>query len=120
MRERGSPLASRARWWDDPYTFDMAARAVITAFDLFRPKEPPPQNNGRHGEFAIEATIREIQLADLTKPFDEMTPHQRWLALLKRDLGALADRPNIWGTSAQRAGEEYERANPILRKSISI
>ncbi len=121
MRERGSPSASHARrWWDDPYTFDMAARAVITAFDLFRPKEQPPQNSGRHGEFAIEATIREIQLIDLTKPFDQMTPHQRWLALLKRDLGALADRPIIWGEDAQRAREVYERANPILRELIPL
>jgi hypothetical protein len=103
MRERGAKQKS-ARWWDDPHTFDLAARAVAAAFDMLRPKGEVP-DTGRRGEFAIEATLREIQLADLSIPFDQMKPHQRWLALLKRDLGPIADRPAIWGITAESARE---------------
>jgi hypothetical protein len=119
MRERGAKHKA-SRWWDDPYTFDLAAHAVAAAFEMFRPKGTPSKSDGRQGEFAIEATLREIQLADLSVPFDQMTPHQRWLVLLKRDLGPLADRPAVWGESAEQARQMYRQSRELLRELIPL
>jgi len=111
MRGRGAKQKG-LRWWDDPHTFDLASRAVAAAFDMFRPKGEVP-DTGRQGEFVIEATLREIQLADLSIPFDQLKPHQRWLAQLKRDLGPLADRPAVWGITAESARELDELSRPF-------
>jgi hypothetical protein len=119
MRERGAKLKA-SRWWDDPYTFDLAARAVTAAFEMFRPKGKPSESDGRQGEFAIEATLREIQLVDLSIPFDQLTPHQRWLALLKRDLGPLADRPTVWWAESAPHARVRERAREALRELIPL
>jgi hypothetical protein len=119
MRGRGAKQQKDLRWWDDPHTFDLAARAVTAAFDMFRPKGEVP-DTGRQGEFVIEATLREIQVADLSIPFDQMKPHQRWLALLKRDLGPIADRPAIWGITAESARELDELSRPFRDELIAL
>jgi hypothetical protein len=117
MRKRGERL--KGQWWNDPYTFDAAARAVVAAFEIFRPKGEAP-DTGRQGEFTVEAILREIQLIDLSVPFDQMTPHQRWLALLKRDLGTLAERSVIWGENAEQARERRKHGLEILRELIPL
>ena len=104
-----------ARWWNDPFLFDQAAKAVNSIFGMLRPKGELPQGEDifeaggpRKGEFAIEATMREVQLVDPTIPFADQTPHQRWLILLKRELGPLADTAVIWGTTAEQARKEHK------------
>jgi hypothetical protein len=108
-------------WWLDPHTFALAEKAVVAAFRLLQPPGAQDQvDDGRQGEFAIETLLREIQTVDLAIPFDQMTAHQRWLALLKQDLGLLINRAAVWGESAERAQERRKRASPILRELISL
>jgi hypothetical protein len=132
----GEPVEpTRRKWWDDPRLFDQVAKLSAAALELMRPAGEPLQE-GRdtmmlddglivntsesHARFAIETTLREIQTADLSVPFDKARPYQRWLALLRRDLGDLADRPAIWGHPADQARELNEAAAPILAEFIPL
>jgi hypothetical protein len=117
-----------ARWWDDPYLYGQAFALVTHAFEMFRPKGEPPQGidesidagGRRQGKFSIETTLREIQLVDASKPFAEQTPHERWLTLLKGDLGSLADRPVIWGSTAEQERELRALTEPLLAELIPL
>jgi hypothetical protein len=64
--------------------------------------------------------LREIQLVDTAKPFAEQSPHERWLVLLKGDLGALADRPVVWGETAEQASEKRALSAPLLAELIPL
>ena len=74
----------------------------------------------RSARFAIESTLREIRTADPSIPFAKQTPHQRWLTLMRQDLGPLADRPAIW----RRTGDEERglraSARPIRDEYIPL
>jgi hypothetical protein len=112
---------ARARWWNDPRQFDEAARMAMAAFELLRPPGPPPPESAeplgeRSGQFAVEATLREIQTVDTSVPFGKQTPHQRWLTLLKQDLGPLADRAFVFGASAEEARGRLALVKPILEE----
>ncbi len=114
----------RARWWKDSHLFDQAAKLAAAAFEMLRPPGPPPESAEPLGErsarFAIEATLREIQTVDPSIPFGEQTPYQRWLTLMKQDLGPLVDRAVIWGQGAEEARAQRDRAAPILPEYIRL
>jgi hypothetical protein len=121
-RDRATPRAKvRVAWWLDPRLFALAETAVIAAFRLLRPPGATDQiDDGRQGEFAIETLLREIQTVDLAKPFGQMSEHERWLALLRQDLGPLANRAAVWGESVEQARERHVRALPVLRDLIPL
>jgi hypothetical protein len=111
----------RGPWWLDPHTFALAEKAVLAAFRMLRPPGAQDQvDDGRQGEFAIETVLREIQTVDPAMPFSQMTEHQRWLLLLKQDLGLLANRAAVWGESAEQVRERHKRVLPILRELIPL
>jgi hypothetical protein len=117
--------STRTKWWNDPYLFDQAARLAATAFELLRPQgQSSPESAEPFGErsarFAIEATLREIQTVDTTIPFGKQTPYQRWLALMRQDLGPLVDRASVWVLSAEKARELRGKAAPILEEYIPL
>jgi hypothetical protein len=104
-----SPTASRDdAWWTDPKLFEAARHVVLEALELFRPNTADnaeaSDDDARQAAFEIEALLHEIQTFDETKkPYTRQTPHERWLGLMKKDLGPLADRPVVWGASAEEA-----------------
>jgi hypothetical protein len=94
---------------------------VLTALDLFKPQAAiGDEPDGRQAEFEIEAILREIQLFDETKPFMKQKAYERWLGLMKKDLGPLADRPAVWGVPADRARDEQERFRPLREELIVL
>jgi hypothetical protein len=111
-------------WWSDPDLYVQARQVVLTALDLFRPPEAATgedrPENAREAEFEIEATLREIQLFDETKPFVKQKPYERWLGMMKKDLGPLADRPVVWGVSAARVREDQERFRPFRDELVAL
>jgi hypothetical protein len=114
----GKPVRAK-KWWDDPHLFDQAAKLAAAAFEMLRPQgQSSPEGeeplSERSARFAVEATLREIQTVDVSIPFGEGTEHQRWLTLLKEDLGPVADRPFIWGASAQEARRRREATRPFI------
>jgi hypothetical protein len=116
--------SARAKWWNDPATFDQALKLTIAAFEMLRPPGPAPEAaeplGERSGRFAIEATLREIQTVDPSIPFGEQTPYQRWLNLMRQDLGPLVDRAVVWGQGAEEARAQRDRAAPILAEYIPL
>jgi hypothetical protein len=116
--------ASGRDWWTDPYLYGQARQVVLTALDLFRPPEEATgedhPGNERRAEFEIEATLREIQLFDETKPFVKQTPYERWLGMMKKDLGPLADRVAVWGTTAEEARGQQALAKKIMPELIRL
>jgi hypothetical protein len=119
--KRGAPGID---WWSDPVLYGQARQVVLTALDLFKPPEAAtgedhPENE-RRAEFEIEATLREIQLFDEAKPFVKQTPYERWLGMMKKDLGHLADRPVVWGVPAIRAREDQEGFRPFRDELIAL
>jgi hypothetical protein len=112
-------------WWTDPYLFAAARRIVWAALDLFKPPgamtddAAEPDIAGRP-EFEIEAILREIQLFDETKPFVKQTPYERWLGMMKKDLGPAADRPSVWGEGAEQAREWSRRMKDILSEYVPL
>jgi hypothetical protein len=123
--ETGEPaIPARRKWWDDPRLFDQVTKLCAAALELLRPHEPSQEDEdpvgARSAQFAIEATLREIQTADLSVPFDRRTNHQKWLALMKQGLGDLADRPAIWGQTAAAARKLKEAAAPVLEELIPL
>ena len=116
---------TRAKWWDDPRLFDQAAKLTAAALELLRPHGPAsPESEdpvgGRSAQFAIEATLREIRTADPSVSFERRTRHERLLALLKEDLGPLADRPIIWGSTAEEEREQEASVRPLLEEYIPL
>jgi TraY domain len=122
IRNPNASKRGKERWWNDAFLFDQARQVVLAAFGFFQPPvaDFPKDENARKGKFWLEATLREIQLADPSIPIKKQTPHQRWLNLLKRDLGSLVDRPAVWGLDADSAREQRERATPILEELIPL
>lgn len=126
----GSPYAKdkrykRRQWLDDPYSFDQAARLVVAALEMLRPRgEPLPEGEplaGHSAKFAIELTLHEIRTADPSIPFGKQTPYQRWLTLMKQDLGPLADRPAVFGLTADKARRLHALAEefiPLSQKNV--
>jgi hypothetical protein len=112
------------KWWNDPRQFDEAVRLAMAAFELLRPPprsgaEPPAVAeplSERSIQFAAEASVREVQTVDAAVPFEQQTPDQRWLALLRQDLGPLVDRVNVWSTSAQEARRLREATQPFIEE----
>jgi hypothetical protein len=110
-----------ARWWSDPYLYEQAIRAFTALAKLLRPAGalPPTLEEAldlggpRQGEISIELTLREIQSVDPAKPLTQQTKHERWLNGLRKDLGLLADRPEVWGRSA-----DYVRAEKAFAESL--
>jgi len=113
---------ARRKWWNDPRLFDQVARLCAAALELMRPPGAPPRDPIGDGSarFAIESTLHEIQTADPSVPFDKQKPHERWLNLMKRDLGDLADRPVLSGQTADQARALQEAAAPILAELIPL
>jgi hypothetical protein len=124
--------SKKTRWFDDPDLFDEAARLTAAAFELLKPRGPlSPEDEKplgpRSAQFAIEATLREIQTADPSIPFGEQTPYQRWLTLMKEDLGPLVDRAIVWDKGAEEARKDAAEARswrikaaPILAEYIPL
>jgi hypothetical protein len=111
----------KARWWSDPYLYEQATRAFAALIKSLRPPGAMPPTleeildlgGPRQGEISIELTLREIQTVDPTKPLAQQTKHERWLNALRKDLGLLADRPEIWGRSADDVRAEKEFAKSL-------
>jgi hypothetical protein len=109
----------KARWWNDPYLYTQATQAAAAMFEAFRPAGAPPETfqdildagGRRQGRFVVETTLREIQLTDLSIPFEKHEARQRWLTTLKRDLGELVERPRPFRFTA----EENRQLNQIAR-----
>jgi hypothetical protein len=110
------------QWWSDPRLFEAARRVVLEALELFRPlaadKAEANDSDVRQAAFEIEALLHEIQTVDENKPYVKQTPHERWLVLMKKDLGQLADRPAIWGMPAEQA-RELRDATVTLRRELA-
>jgi hypothetical protein len=111
------------KWWNDPRQFDEAVRLATAAFELLRPPpragaEPPDSGeplSERSIQFAAEASVREVQTVDAAAvPFEQQTPDQRWLALLRQDLGSVLDRVLVWGASAQEARRLRKATQPFI------
>ena len=60
--------------------------------------------------------MREVQTVDVAAPFEQQTPDQRWLALLRQDLGSIVDRVNIWSANAQEARRLREATQPFIEE----
>ena len=113
-------------WLKDAYLFEQARQIVLAAFELFRPGPAPTpseqdeQGGRRQGQFTLEATLREMQLVDTTKPFAKQTEHERWLNLLRIELGSLVERPDIWGVSTEEARELRADTAKLLSELIPL
>jgi hypothetical protein len=120
--KRRSSREKNLQWWNDPHLFNQASLIVASFFEMFRPQTESSLENldtdAQAARFTIEATLREIQIADPTIPFAEQTTHQRRLNFLKQTLGPLADRPVIWGKSADRARAERDAISSGLRQEL--
>jgi hypothetical protein len=105
-----------AHWTDDAYVFDQAVKAITEMFQLLRPVGVPPESleqalelGGRlQGRLAMLELLREIQLVDTSIPLAKQTAHQRALAMLRADLGPLADRPQVYGLTAEKTRKQHE------------
>lgn len=118
----GLAATRKTKWWLDPTAYAAAVAVVTAAFELLRPPgQPQGDPLSEHSpRFAVETTLREIQTADLRVPFGEQRPYGRWLARLKQGLGDLADRPALWGQTADQARASGEAAAPILAELIHL
>jgi hypothetical protein len=114
----------KAKWWNDPRQFDEAVRLATAAIELLR---PPPRADAdssdsveplteRSIQFAAESSVREVQTVDVAAPFEQQTPDQRWLALLRQDLGSVVDRVNIWSANAQEARRLRKATQPFIEE----
>jgi hypothetical protein len=116
---------STAKWTDDPYLYSQAQQALLAGLEMFRPPGAPPQDlkdlldlgGTRQGRFAVETTLRELQLIS-SKPFAKRTPYERWLTTIKEGLGELVDRPVVWGQTAEQARKEYDRITLEERREL--
>jgi hypothetical protein len=118
----------KATWLDDAYLFQQATAAINAAVGLFAPQGNAPTSfdestkfgSPRQGRFAVEELLREIQIVDPSTPPAKQTAHQRALLMLKSDLGALADRPQIYGKTAEQMRQEHQLGSEfgaLMRKA---
>ena len=119
--------SQRTKWWNER-EFDEAVRLAMAAFELLRPRpragaEPPDSGeplSERSIQFAVESSVREVQTIDAAAvPFEKQTPDQRWLTLLRQDLGPLVDRVLVWGLSAQEARRLREGLDPVISRTAN-
>jgi hypothetical protein len=103
------------RWWTDPHLFALAAESVRANFDMWRPQgQPPADIDSTIIDFVRQSMLREVEQADLTKPFEKQTAHEKWLAKVREDLGPLALQPLTWGKSAAELHVLEAQTKPIL------
>jgi hypothetical protein len=116
-----------ATWLNDPYLFDQAFGGVITVLKAIRPAGDHPRTTedyfargGRkQGKATALVALHEVQVAD-PAPSLVASKHKQKLAMLKVDLGEIADRPKLFGEAAE---ETRRRANlwrelaPLRKKS---
>lgn len=117
-----------ARWWTDPYLFEVAKRTFTGLLDLFRPSgaaAPPDdiffQQMRDLSAHTAAAVVRRIQLIDPAKPYARQTRPEVWFSMLRKELGPLADRPVIWGKSAEELRKEHaelDAIRPLLQQSV--
>jgi hypothetical protein len=118
----------KADWLHDPYLYRQARGAITAALDLFQPEATPPDVadeqlglGGTHqGRMAAMDLVRKIQLADSSVPLAKQTSEQRLLVSRKADLGALADRPQVYGRTADQTRQEHEisiKFGSLMRKA---
>ena len=118
----------KARWFSDPYLFAQGREAMTTAYEMFCPEGAPPQTieenlelGGRmQGRLAILERLRDIQIADPSVPLSKRSQHERILVMEKTDLGALAERPRVYGMTADQTREEHKlgvRLGELMRKA---
>jgi hypothetical protein len=112
VRVRGS-----GRWWEDPYQFALAVRAVSSTFGMFKPHgEPPADIDYLIVDFARQSLLRDVQRADVAKAPETQTAHERWMSALKRDLGPLAYFPLTFGQSAMAVHDTLARVKPFIEE----
>jgi hypothetical protein len=114
----------KARWWSDPYQFELMQRAFAGVLGMFRPPGESPPTNDEYIESARRvfasnaADIMElIQLADPAKPHTGQTKQEAWAGMRRKELGALADRPILRGRTAQERRQEHvllDALRPLL------
>ena len=115
-----------ARWTDDPYLFDQAVKATVAALEMFRPKGPIPETpadalefgGASRGQAEVSTRLLDIQLTDPPAALGKSSKYEREIALMRADLGSLADRPRIFGLSAgaQRTLNNLQRECAALHR----
>jgi hypothetical protein len=119
----------RARWWNDPLLYAVAERTLVGTFHMLRPPGPAPaaddisfqqmEDMGTHTKNMI---WRRIQLVDETKSYARLSKSEVWYSMLRKELGPpVADRPVIWGKSAEELRKEHAELDAIrpLMKQLS-
>jgi hypothetical protein len=117
--------APNAKWMDDAYLYQQAENALIATLRLFRPEGAPPKESldfggTQQGALLAREEFRDVQLADSSIPFAKQSTRQRVLHTEKADLGALADRPQIYGRTAEQTRQEEtlgRRFAELMRKA---
>jgi hypothetical protein len=115
-------------WADDPYAYDQVVRGINAVLEHFRPSGPVPQTaqeiadagGSRQGVGAAVHILGEVQVADPALALMGSTLRQHKMKHLKTDLGALADRPRLFGKSGEntRAHDKLGREfGALVRKS---
>jgi hypothetical protein len=102
----------RARWTDDPYLFDQAVKATNALLEMYRPAGAPPSQSEELLEFGgsnigVAAALTRLLEVQQSDPSDATRPsrRQREIAILRADLGPLADRPLIFARTAEESRE---------------
>jgi hypothetical protein len=114
-------LNNAPKWWTDPYQFELAARAVSATFAMFRPRgETPDDVDCRQVDFGRQALLRDVQLADSSKPFERQTVYERWKSQTKRELGSLADLPITFGKSAGEVRDLQALTAPFYDELVEL
>jgi hypothetical protein len=93
--------------------------------DTHEPQGPVPRTveevfkfgGAARGQAAALTLLRELQLADQSKP----SKHQKQPAILRSDLGPLAGRPVIFGETAEKARrlQEFSQEFAPLRRKMA-
>jgi hypothetical protein len=116
----------KAKWFNDPYLFDQALIAIISTLEAFRPEgkglEPTDEVLAAGGRWQTRAhafeLLRQVQVAPVV-PSLEGSEHQQAMAMIRRDLEMLADRPRPFGKTAdqhRRMAAIASRFSELMRK----
>jgi hypothetical protein len=119
-----------ARWWTDPYLFEAAKRTFAGILDLFRPPGATPSTDDLFfqqlrdmGAHTAANIVQRVQLVDPAKPYARQTRPEVWYSMLRKELGALADRPVIWGQTAEELRKEHaelDAIRPLLQQAVPL
>lgn len=121
----------KARWWNDPLLYSVAERTLLGTFHMLRPPGSAPaaddisfqkmEDMGAHTKNMI---WRRIQLVDETKPYARLSKSEVWYSMLRKELGPpVADRPVIWGKSAEELRKEHaelDAIRPLVQQSLPL